>query len=80
MASFNTSRPYLADPLPFGELHFHQPLYREFICSKSTAGWLMGGAMQKVNGRTVTLRIKEQFTGGNVAVGYEYRENTDAAE
>lgn len=60
------------EPLPFGELHLHQPDYQEFACSKSTAQWLMeDGGMTHVNGKRVTLRIKDTCVGGhNVWVGY----------
>jgi hypothetical protein len=57
-------------PLPFGQLFFCQDDYREFACSKSTASWLMQGAMTHVDGKPVALRVKDECVGGhNVWVG-----------
>jgi hypothetical protein len=59
-------------PLPFGKLEFCQDDYREFACSKSTASWLQAGGMTHIDGKRVTLQIKDECIGGhNVWVGWQ---------
>jgi hypothetical protein len=58
-------------PLPFGKLVLGQADYREFACSKSTASWLIGGGMTHLDGKEVTLQVKDECVGGhNVIVGF----------
>lgn len=66
------SRHLLSDgPLPFGKLMLGQEHYNEFACSKSTAGWLIEGAMTHIDGREVRLQVKEECVGGhNLIVGF----------
>ena len=61
------------EPLPFGQLFLCQDDYKEFACSKSTAAWLIqDGGMTHIDGRKVTLRIKDECVGGhNVWVGFQ---------
>lgn len=48
-----------------------QEHYNEFACSKSTAGWLIEGAMTHIDGREVRLQVKEECVGGhNLIVGF----------
>jgi hypothetical protein len=63
---------YLSDgPLPFGEIRLGQEHYNEFVCSKSTASWLKAGGMTHIDGKRVTLQMKDECTGGhNVVMGF----------
>jgi len=63
-------------PLPFGKLSFGQVEYQEFACSKSTASWLQSGGMTHIDGKRVTLRIKDVCVGGhNVWVGWHTQDD-----
>ena len=68
-AANGSPRPFLSEPLPFGELDWHQPDYQIFVCSKSTASWLMAGAMTHVNGQPIHLYVTEDM-GENVSLRY----------
>lgn len=64
------SRFWFSDgPLPFGEIRLWQPDYREFVCSRETAAWLMAGAMTHLDGVAVRLQVMDTLRGGfNVVV------------
>jgi len=60
--------------LPFGKLVLGAAHYNEFVCSKSTVGWLCEGAMTHIDGREVSLQVKEECVGGhNVIVGFWFK-------
>jgi hypothetical protein len=56
--------------LPFGKIALGQRDYNEFACSKSTAAWLQGGAMTKIDGQNVTLRVVAELGGDNVMMRF----------
>lgn len=58
-------------PLPFGEIVLGSDQYQEFACSKSTARWLQAGGMTHIDGKKVTLVVKDECIGGhNLIMGF----------
>lgn len=52
-------------PIPFGKLELCARDYNEFVCSKSTAQWLIEGGMTHLDGKRVWVQVMDELAGGH---------------
>ena len=65
-------------PLPFGKIVLGSGEYQEFACSRSTARWLKNGGMTHLDGKKVTLVVKDECIGGhNLIMGFWTQDEGD---